>query len=183
MKKLIMTLAVALGVFAAATAQETGEIWVSGNFGISSISVKGGDDYFGYKFIPEVGYIINDQIALGLGIGISQTEFNFEELKAVRKLQAVTVSPFIRYSVSKGDIGGIFVDAGIDYTKYKSRDTDLWGIGLKPGVALNVSDRVQLTAKVGFLGYELSKIRDEKTSRFGLDLNLSRALFGVELIF
>ena len=56
MKKLFLTIAVALGVFSAASAQ--GNMWVGGTAGVWSSKVKGGDSQLSFKVMPEFGYIL-----------------------------------------------------------------------------------------------------------------------------
>jgi len=201
MKKLVLTLAIALGTLFSANAQEAGKMWVGGSVGLSSTSVKWGDfdeDYFNYKIMPEFGYVVNDKIGVGIVIGYQQTEIdvagllsNIEGYEAA-KMQGFVVNPFVRYSVIKGSIGGIFIDGGVGFSQLKNKDTDFkataFEVGFRPGVALNVSDRISLTAKFGFLGYENTKLSpkvgdDLKINNFGFDFDLSNCLFGVNFVF
>ncbi len=195
MKKLIFTLAITLGVFVSSSAQEAGQFWVGGSVGITSTSVKDGDDYTNFKILPEFGYVINDKIGVGINVGYSQTEATFLEglPVATGKIESFVVAPFVRYSALKGNIGGIFIDGGIGYGHGKNKDedikVDMFEVGFRPGVALSVSDKVSLTAKFGFLGYQYTKAKDEdsgadaKVNTFGLDLDLSQCLFGVNFVF
>jgi hypothetical protein len=191
MKKLIIFLFVVFGVFVSASAQKAGKIWVGGSIGFESAEVKDGDDYTNYKFFPELGYVVNDKISVGISIGFQQQEINLETLSSNDEVEVVSVSPFLRYSMLKSSFCGFFVDAGVEYVQAKNKDTDVkitgFGIGLHPGIAFNVSEKIQLTAKVGYFGYQTFDLktngRKATLNAFGLDLDLSEALFGVNFIF
>ena len=64
MKKVLMTLAVAF-VAVAANAQ----VYVGGNVGIASSKSGNGDNVTTYKVLPEVGYNINKDWAVGTTLG------------------------------------------------------------------------------------------------------------------
>ncbi|GAB6010519.1 outer membrane beta-barrel protein [Viscerimonas tarda] len=185
MKKLMMTLVVVLGISASASAQQPGQIWIGGSVGFSSSSTKVGEvssDYTGYQLVPEFGYVVNDKIGVGINVGFGQQE------DAAGKEQTIVIAPFVRYSVLKGNVGGLFVDGGIGYTQAKNKDADVkatgFEVGFRPGVALNVSEKISLTGKFGFLGYESLEFKDgPKGSSFGLNLDLSNVLFGISLVF
>ena len=191
MKKLILTVAVALGVVVSSSAQEAGQMWVGGSVGFSSTSVKDGDDYTNFKIMPEFGYVVNDQIGVGINIGFEQTELDMAELEATGKLTGFSVAPFVRYSAIKGNIGGIFIDGGVGLAQYKNKDYDTKAttleVGFRPGVSLNVADNIALTAKFGFLGYQNLNVEqgnsESKINSFGLDLDLTNCLFGVNFVF
>ena len=56
-----------------------------------------------------------------------------------------------------------------------------FGIGFKPGVAVNLNEKLSFVAHVGFLGYENEKVKgdDKSTNSFGLDLSGNNLSFGV----
>lgn len=195
MKKLIFTLAIVLGV-ATVSAQEVGQMWVGGSVGFSSSKTK----LFGesvtttsFTIMPEFGYVLQDNLGIGINLGYIHTK------EGDAKSDAFKVAPFVRYSFLKGNIGGLFVDGGVAYIhskvstevedEYYERidvvdvKTDTYEVGFRPGVAINVSSKVALTAKFGFLGYQHIKMGKEKTDKFKLDLDLSSALFGVNFVF
>ncbi|NDW18200.1 porin family protein [Dysgonomonas sp. 216] len=199
MKKILFALALSLGVVTTASALEPGKMWVGGSVGLSSTSVKVGEfdeDYLNYKILPEFGYVVNDKIGVGIVVGFQQTEVDIEDLLASEeiqgKVQGFVINPFVRYSVLKGSIGGIFVDGGVGFSQAKNKDTDLkatiFDVGFRPGIALNVSDKVVLTAKFGFLGYQNTKLspkvgNDLKINEFGFDFDLNNCLFGASFVF
>lgn len=201
MKKLFFTLAVALGVFTSAAAQEAGQMWAGGTVGLWSSKVKGGDSQLSFKVLPELGYNVTDNVAVGIVIGAAH-DHGSNNLKydgaAVTSDQATNsykVSPFLRYTFLKGDIGGLFIDGGVGYTWSKACGADLKGhmleVGLRPGVALNVSSKVALVSKFGFLGYQTAKTtqgsgdtkQEATTNSFGFDFDMRNIEFGAVVKF
>ena len=47
----------------------------------------------------------------------------------------------------------VFVDTGLDYLRYQGGDNEL-GVGVKPGVAINLNRHFTFLAKVGFAGWK-----------------------------
>lgn len=194
MKKLIFTLAIVLGV-ATVSAQEVGQMWIGGSVGFSSSKTKGSDAETSYKILPEFGYILKDNLAIGITVGYKHLEgAQLKDIANVNlqgaaygELEGFTVAPFLRYSFLKGNIGGLFVDGGIGYShlKEKNLDTkiDIFEVGFRPGVAVNVTSNLSLTGKFGFLGYAHTKADKVKTNSFGLDFDMSQFLLGVSYVF
>lgn len=201
MKKMFLTLAVALGVFASASAQEAGQMWVGGTAGVWSSKVKGEDSELSFKVMPEFGYNFADNLAVGIVIGAAHThggkdlKFDNETANKAGALNLYSVSPFLRYSVIKGDLGALFVDGGVGYEwgKYCGVDSKLNNleVGFRPGVSLNVSSKVALVSKFGFLGYQNQKTTLGKgenkvkttSDNFGLDLDLRNIQLGAVVKF
>lgn len=193
MKKSFSTLIIAFAISMSVNAQDVGQMWIGGSAGFSVTSVKGGEDYVNAKIIPEIGYVMSDKIGIGIKLGYQQTELNMDGLLSnpdysPGKTTGFIVNPFLRFSVLKGNIGGLFVDGGLGYSyaKNKTSDVKVHGaeVGFRPGVSINVSSKVALTAKFGFLGYEYVKAGDHiKIHNYGFDFNLDQALLGVNFVF
>ncbi len=203
MKKLILTLAIVLGV-ATVSAQDA-KMWVGGTVGLWSSKVKGGDSELSFKIMPEVGYIINDNLAVGISLGAGHTHnlsvsddavgasLNFEGNTAASQFSAnvYKINPFVRYSFLKGAMGAMFVDGGVGYqlTKYCATGSDgkedQIEVGFRPGLAINVSDKVALIGKFGFLGYQHNnyKMYDTKSDNFGFDFDLDNLQLGISVKF
>ena len=191
MKKLIFTLAVALGVCASASAQEVGKMWVGGQVGFEYSKPKDGDSKTGFSIMPEFGYVFQENLGVGINVGYGHTK------QGDAKTDEFTVAPFVRYSFLKGNLGGLFIDGGLGYTHYKGetpffdgddivigeRKIDEFKVGFRPGVAINLTEQLALTAKFGHLGYKYEKEGDAKTNSFGFDFDLRDCLFGLSFIF
>lgn len=186
MKKLIFTLAIMCGVVTGVSAQSPGKVWVGGSVGIETSKVKDGDRLTSYNIIPEVGYVVSDNWGVGIKLGYRHDEYDGGSIGKL-KYDGFSVNPFARYAFLKGDIGGLFVDGGAGYTYMKDKTTDIktniFEVGFRPGVSLNVSDKVALTGKFGFLGYKYEKEGDKKTNSFGFDFDMSQVQLGVNLLF
>lgn len=194
MKKLFLTVAVALGVFSAANAQ--GNVWIGGTAGLWSSKVKGGDNQLSFKVMPEFGYILNSNVGIGIAIGGAHTHggLNFDGNTATASegsRNEYKVNPFVRYTFLKSDLGGLFFDGGVsyDWSKGTNGGTKATGIevGLRPGIAFNVSNKVSLLGKFGFLGYQHEKLGDgdeaQKTNSFGFDFDMRNIELGVNYKF
>ncbi len=182
MKKLFFTLAILLSAITI-NAQDVGQMWVGGHVGFGSSKTKGEKALTSFTIMPEFGYVLQENLGLGIAVGYEHAK------QGDVKEDGYKIAPFVRYSFLKGDIGGLFVDGGVGYTHLKesyssvSTKTDLFEVGFRPGVAINVSSRIALTAKYGFLGYQHEKEGDAKTNSFGFDFNLNNCLFGMSLVF
>jgi len=194
----ILLITILLAVIVSANAQDAGKIWVGGSIGFSTTKTTDLDRTYDYNILPEIGYVVSDNIGVGINLGYTHSEDSYLGTSSTGtssykyKSDGFKVNPFVRMSFLKGDIGSLFVDGGVGYTyiknKYNSEyreddKTNTFDVGFMPGIALNVSDKVILTAKYGFLGYTHSKTGDVKTDTFGFNFNFNRALFGVNFIF
>lgn len=184
MKRLLLTLAVVFGLTTGISAQ-SGKVWIGGSIGLNTSKVKDGEKLTNFNITPEAGYMLSDDWGIGLKMGYAHKEY--EEAGNKAKSDGFTVNPFARYSFLKGDIGGLFVDGGVgySYSKIKSTDTKVHDmeIGFRPGVAINVSDRLALTGKFGFVGYQYEKFGSKKTNSFGFDFDLSQIQLGLNFVF
>ena len=198
MKKLFFTLAIMLGLTATVSAQDVGQIWVGGGVGFNSTKIDGGDRVSSYRILPEVGYAFTNNMGVGIRLGYAHNKpaLNGSVNSDIIFKDAFTVNPFLRMSFLKGTMGSLFVDGGAAYTygktdymvstgqtaaeKYK---LNAWEVGFRPGVAVNVTDKITLTGKFGFLGYQHAKYAGIKGDNFGFDFDLSQTEIGVNLVF
>lgn len=189
MKKIMMTL-VAAFVAVAASAQ----VYVGGAVGIGSSKVLGGDSKMNYEIVPEIGYNITPDWAIGTTIGFGKGKpvsvQNMDELSSYFK-----VSPYIRYTFVHTKYVNVFADGAFGYTHYnksevaKRQNQDdsghVWSVGIKPGIAINLNRKVSFVAHVGFLGYKnyKDKARSESENAWGVDLDGNNIQFGVYYTF
>lgn len=183
-----------------ANAQEVGKYWVGGSLGFTAVHTDGSTDY-NYKIVPEFGYVVSDKLGIGVKLGYQHLENGTGTLlgEAISTngtdVDVWSINPFVRISCIKGNIGGLFVDAGAGYSYLKTKEfyedsfltskakANLVEVGFRPGVALNVSDKVALTAKFGFLGWQHASGDVVTTNKYGFDFNLDQALLGVNFVF
>ena len=189
MKKIMMTLA-AIAVAATMNAQG----YIGGSLGLdfqNKLVDKDGKDATGmfFQIKPEVGYNLDDKSSVGivLGFGVtnngSKMSFNgvkFAGLKTDKSAIQFQVAPYYRYKFVQFDKVDLFIDAMVSfqYTKYDEWNNTTFGIGVRPGVAFNASDKISFVAKLGDgLFFESSKDKDvDAVSHFGLNANTLAAL-------
>ena len=185
----MMTLA-ALAVAATMNAQG----YIGGSLGLdfqNKLVDKDGKDATGmfFQIKPEVGYNLDDKSSVGivLGFGVtnngSKMSFNgvkFAGLKTDKSAIQFQVAPYYRYKFVQFDKVDLFIDAMVSfqYTKYDEWNNTTFGIGVRPGVAFNASDKISFVAKLGDgLFFESSKDKDSSArSKFGLNANTLAAL-------
>lgn len=110
--------------------------------------------------LPEIGYNLTDNWAVGTtvgyqynhicGYGISSHIFEF--------------NPYVRYTYfkSSNNLVNLFLDGGAGigagWTHYSGADDSstacTWNIGIRPGIAINLTEKFSVVAHVGLLGYE-----------------------------
>lgn len=78
-----------------------------------------------------------------------------------------------------------FDDDDIDYGDSEKTTLNAFEVGIRPGISLQVSDKVDVVCKMGALGYVKAKEKESKMSisRFGLDFDTYNLLLGVNFHF
>ena len=157
------------------------QFYVGGSVGFGSAKLGGGDSESTYKIVPEVGYNLNDQWAIGVALGYQKGSCNFGNLDFnPGKVEVFAVSPYARYTFMESDMVNVFVDGGLTFASYKDAGS-AFQAGLRPGIALKASDAISLVAHVGFVGFETysPKGDGESSNAFGLNLDNNNIMFGV----
>ncbi|MDE7180825.1 MAG: porin family protein [Muribaculaceae bacterium] len=112
-----------------------------------------------FTILPEIGYNFNKTWAVGTTIGYTYTHFNGYDAN----LHLFEFNPYARWSFfrSSNNLVQLFVDGGagiglgsFDVDGDDSHTAVTWNIGLRPGVAFNVTKNFSVVAHVGFLGYK-----------------------------
>ena len=180
MKKLMLTIAAALLVVAASAQNK---FYVGGSLGYSSSAYDGGTQKSVLTFLPEFGYILNDNMAVGVELGYTSNNHKASD----RVSGEFQFAPYFRYTfLSLGNVS-LFGDAGFSYKreseKVGSSDnkaiTNAFGVAVQPGLAYSLNEKFSLVAKFGnLLGFSSAKADAEgakATTNFNL-LNLSNNL-------
>lgn len=181
MKKVLMTLAATV-VAVAASAQ----VYVGGSLGVASSKQGDGDNVTTYKVLPEVGYGINNNFAVGTTIGFGKgTPVNIED----ESRNYFTVQPYVRYTFVHSKYVNVFVDGGFGYTHYNHAhgaqphaSINAWEVGVKPGIAVNLNKHVSFVAHVGFAGWKTAKYDFDgakSSDAWGVDVDGNNVTFGV----
>lgn len=143
MKKLIMVLA-ALLAFNAAHAQ----FYVGGVAGFS-LNHNGYSDNTSFllSLNPEAGYSFNDKFGVGAQLILN-----------LSSPAVIGISPYLRYTFAQLGPVSVFADAAFTY-EYTTGEysASAWEVGLYPGIAIPVSDKVSFVGHLGNLSYDSYK--------------------------
>lgn len=189
MKKVLLGLIIlaALGVNAQI---ETGKIFVGGSLGISSSgssneNINGattveteGNSRFGFNILPQAGYMLTEQIGVGLGIGygidkLTRPDFfdnGTDQFDQIEKTGSFIISPFARYYKNVTDkfyLYGNFAipirmsnnsyliwndnfDGTVDYDG--TNKSSSFGVSLGLGADYFITDNIALEANFNLFG-------------------------------
>ena len=167
MKKLFSLIAVAFVAMSV-----NAQVYVGGSLGINAWSSQknaGDRSETTFSILPEVGYNLNDEWAVGTVIGYVSDKWT--GVNGISE-SAFTFNPYARYTYLKAGKVSLFVDGGVDFTTASKADWNELAIGLKPGLAVSLSDNISFVSHLGFIGYDVLNPDgdDNNTSKFGLDL-------------
>ena len=175
MKKIILTALVAVASLSA-----NAQVWVGGSLGLAHENVKDSSKETNFVISPEVGYKLNDNWDIALGLGFEFGNYDPEGGTQI-KTTKIAVNPYARYTFAKSGIASFFVDGGFnvahvkdDYKNAGKIEATTWGIGVQPGVAIALSSKASLVGKIGYLGYQNTSYKDDakaKISDFGFGVN------------
>ena len=179
MKKIMMTLA-AVAVAATMNAQ----VYLGGGVGFQTSSYDGNSETY-FTILPEIGYNLDENWAVGITLGYGEAKTKVKEggFTVSEKVKSFEIAPYARYTFAKFDKVNLFVDGTVGYKHedFAGTKTNTFAVGLKPGVAVNLNEKISFVAHVGFLGYENEKVKDADKSlnTFGVGLDGSNLSFGV----
>lgn len=146
MKKLFLSLIVAVCSLAASA-----QVYVGGQVGLWRNTDA---NHTSFNLAPELGYKLSNQWELGLSIGFAHNYYDGT------KVNGFEVDPYVRYTVAKAGPVSFFLDGGFGFATAKAKRGDWksdsfnqWQIGIKPGVKVSLSKKVDFIASMGFLGY------------------------------
>lgn len=173
MKKILMTLA--MGMMALTM---NAQMYVGGGFGFQSVTPEVGDGETSFKFLPEFGMQFDENWGAGVQIGYISDKGKAYGLGAEN---AFVFSPYVRYTALKLKNVNLFLDGGFDYAQSKKPKVTAFGLGIKPGVAVSLNEKLSFVAHFGFLGYKSVDPDgdDNKTTSIGLDADGSELTFGL----
>jgi len=181
MKKVLMTL-----VAAFAAVSMNAQVYIGGSFAFEAWSSQknaGDKSETVFKLMPEIGYNLNDEWAIGTVIGYQSNKFSgvsFDNVN-VPSESAFSISPYARYTFTKLGKVKLFVDGGVGFTSASKADWTELSVGFMPGLAVNLSDNLSFVSHIGFIGYDLLNPDgdDNNVSKFGLSLDGSNVSFGL----
>jgi len=157
MKKIILLTIILIATATQMNAQSY-KWWIGGRSTLWT-----GDDKTTIIAAPEVGYLISPKLTIAASVGI-----HTEWYESSRSITALILNPYMRYVAFKQGMLLGFVDGGMDLSM---GDFAGFQFGLKPGVALLLTDRFTVATQFGFLGYSDGKGAGYRAQGFGLDVS------------
>ena len=176
MKKFMMLI-----VSLAAAMNLNAQVYVGGSVGFGSVEAGGGGSESTYKIVPEIGYNLNSEWAVGVGLGYQKGVCNFGNLNFTpSKTEVFVVNPYIRYTFLNSNMVNVFFDGGLGFASYKDAGS-AFQAGISPGVALKASDKISFVAHIGFVGFETYSPKGDGASSnaFGVNLDGNNITFGI----
>ena len=176
MKKILMTV-----VAAFAAVSMNAQVYLGGSVAFEAWSSQknaGDQSEAVFKIMPEIGYNLNDEWAIGTVIGYQSNKFS--GVNGISE-SAFTINPYARYTFAKLGKVNFFVDGGLDFTSASKADWTEIAVGFKPGLAVNLTDNLSFVSHIGFIGWDqLNPDGDDNNiSKFGLNLDGTNLTFGL----
>lgn len=167
MKKLFLSAIIALIAMTGMNAQDY-KWWAGGR-----TTLWAGDDVSVIAIAPEVGYHLNSKFTIAASVGLEAYAYDAEGKSSDFGL---IMNPYLRYNICRIGMVSGYMDAGV---KFGVGDFEGFQTGLKPGIAIHLTDRLCAAFHFGFLGYSDGKGVTENKKGFGLDLSGYRSGFAV----
>lgn len=174
MKKLLLSIALLGGVIFTSQAQtDKGDFILGGNVSFNTIKTDapGANSAYDFSIIPNVGYFVGDNIAVGTGIGYQASRL--DEASAFGKTEAFVIAPFGRYYTPISNNFKFFgqlsvpmafgnvkaIDENLD-TGSKTGSSTSIGVALSPGLVYFPSNKIGLEFAINGLSYNNYSIED-----------------------
>lgn len=143
---------------------------------------------FTFQFVPSVGYMFNDNMGVGIDLGIGFSKEVTDNLvdpagdtyKETIKATTFAIAPYFRYVFAEidnfkfyGDVKFAFATSKPkDKIEYKDLNTTVemdgmkmsaWALGVIPGIQYNFTDNISINAKINLLslGFTSTKYSQE----------------------
>lgn len=173
MKKILMTMAAMMMAMTMSA-----QMYVGGAFGFQSVTPEVGDGESSFQFAPEIGMQLNEQWGIGIQFAYISDKAGAYDLGAESAFQ---LSPYARYTALKFKNVNLFFDGGLDYIQSKNAKVTAFGLGVKPGVAVNLNSKISFVTHFGFIGYQSINPDgdDNNLTNIGLDFDTSELTFGL----
>lgn len=171
MKKLFLLAAIAVCSVAV-----NAQVWVSGNVGFNRDTKN---NVTSFQVAPQVGYQLSDKWDIALELGYNHS-YNGDF-----KTNSFDVMPFVRYSFFKSGIVTLFADGMVGFGTSKTdidgaEATNDFGVGLRPGLKVDVTEKFAFVATCGYVGYHQATNDGETVAEnVGFNVNATNLTFGL----
>lgn len=145
MKKALVILTLGLSSL---TAMAGNDVYLGGNIGFWR---NASDDVTTVSIQPEIGYRLSSRWSMGTSLGYQYQKS--DDYSA----HSFVMTPYVRFVYFRSSAVSLFLDGlgsikstkVVDYNSYTA-----WRAGIRPGISINLAQRVSFVATIGFLGYE-----------------------------
>lgn len=194
MKKSIIMLA--FMVFCVFISESSAQWYVGG--GVSMENSNSEDEYSSTKsenlnrnfsFNPQVGYFLNDNFVLGLGVNYynykykwSNTASNESISKSTTTNNRFTIEPFIRYHIPLAERVSFFNHFGVyggflnserisessndDYKDIVDGKGSVLGFNYYPGFSFEINSKLKIDVGIGYLSFDSEKVEETPKSEY-----------------
>jgi hypothetical protein len=105
-----------------------------------------------FSIAPEIGYNISDKFAVAASVNFSYAKEKNDWME--QKESGFVFNPYVRYSFLKKGIVSAFIDGSI---AFGVSDFKGFEAGIRPGVAVSLTERFSAAIHFGFIGYNNGK--------------------------
>ena len=143
MKKLVLTLAIVFAGIMSANAQ----VWV----GLNNIGAQVEKNHTAFSFAPEIGYGINNQWTIALGVNYAYDQTEYAGVKVTSN--NLWLQPYVRYT--GGTIGHkffLFADLCGDFGLLDQKGA--YAVTLQPGIAWAATEKFTAAFRFCKIGYD-----------------------------
>lgn len=191
-------------IFSSQAQTEKGKFLTGGNvsYSTSKSDAEGAKSSHSFSIVPNVGYFVDDNIAVGTGIGYESSKSNVAS--QVGKQEAFVISPFGRYYVPVAEnfkfFGQVSVPMAFGSTKATDADLEVGdktgsstaiGVALSPGFAYFPSSRIGLEFSLNGVSYNNYSVEDSDGNElkgygsedFSIGTNFFTPRLGIQFYF
>ena len=177
MKKILL-----LAVVLFASLNASAQWYIGGSVGFGSVKPAGGDSEAVFSTLPEIGYNLNDKWAVGAIVGYHKGDGISAAINSnsqINLIEEFIINPYARYSAITWDSVTLFFDGSLAFASVIDRGTR-FGLGVKPGIAIALTDHISFVTHLGFVGFDTfsPKGGGGSSTSFGVDFR-NNCTFGV----
>ena len=191
-------------IFSSQAQTEQGKFIVGGNvsYSTSKTDAEGAKSSHNFSIVPNVGYFVSDNIAVGTGIGYLSNKA--DEASLTGKNEAFVVSPFGRYYVPIADKFKFFGQLSVPMAFGNTKETDEQlkvgdktgsstsiGVALAPGFAYFPSSKIGIEFALNGVSYNHYSVEDSEgndlkgygSEDFSIGTNFFSPRIGIQFYF
>lgn len=191
-------------IFSSQAQTEQGKFIVGGNvsYSTSKSDAAGAKSSHNFSIVPNVGYFVSDNIAVGTGIGYESNKL--DRASEVGKSEAFVVSPFGRYYVPVADKFKFFGQLSVPMAFGNTKETDEQlkvgdktgsstsiGVALAPGFAYFPSSKIGIEFALNGVSYNHYRLEDRDgndikgsgSDDFSIGTNFFSPRIGIQFYF